>query len=175
MLVNKWKPKYNNRIECVNSNKGIKHSEELNKKMSELFSGENNPFYNRYHTEETKKLMSKNHADFTGENHPMFNKKHSEKSKQKMSISKKGKPKPPGFGEKISKLKIGIKRSGNFTSKYIGVGFSRRDNKWRARIHYDQRQISIGYFKSEIEAALAYNAKALELYGDEARLNIIDK
>jgi hypothetical protein len=32
----------------------------------------------------------------------------------------------------------------------------------------------LGLFKTEIDAALAYNKKALELYGDNAKLNIIE-
>ena len=32
--------------------------------------GENNGFYGRQHTEETKKKMSENHADFSGNKHP---------------------------------------------------------------------------------------------------------
>ena len=36
------------------------------------------------HSEETRRKISKNHADFSGENHPMYGKHHSEKTKQKM-------------------------------------------------------------------------------------------
>lgn len=45
-------------------------SDETKKKMSEAHSGEKNHFYGRHHTEETKILMSKNHADVNGKNNP---------------------------------------------------------------------------------------------------------
>lgn len=50
-----------------------------------------NPFKGKKHTDKTKKLMSKNHADFTGENHPMYGKQHSDTTKKLMSVAKKGK------------------------------------------------------------------------------------
>ena len=45
-------------------------SDERKKKMSERFSGENNPFYKKQHSRETRKKMRENHADFTGDNNP---------------------------------------------------------------------------------------------------------
>ena len=38
--------------------------------MSEVKMGKNNPFYGKIHNDETRALMSKNHADFSGENAP---------------------------------------------------------------------------------------------------------
>jgi hypothetical protein len=38
--------------------------------MSEKFNGENNPFYGKKHTEDTRKKMSMNHADFFGDKNP---------------------------------------------------------------------------------------------------------
>ena len=48
-------------------------------------------------TDETKKLISINHADFKGEKHPMFGKIHSDATKQLMSELKKGE-KHPQYG-----------------------------------------------------------------------------
>lgn len=38
---------------------------------------------------------------------------------------------------------------------------------------YNYSSLFLGYFDSEEEAALAYNIKAVELYGEFAKLNII--
>ena len=44
-------------------------------------------------------------------------------------------------------------------------------DKWRARITIDGKTLHIGLFKSSIEAALAYNEKAKDFFGDFANLN----
>lgn len=59
------------------------------------------------------------------------------------------------------------------TSKYLGVSFHKQGQKWRATIFKDYKQISLGYFETEEQAALAYNEKAKELHGEFARLNVI--
>ncbi len=59
----------------------------------------------------------------------------------------------------------------NSTSKFIGVSFRRDKKLWRARICIDKINISLGYFKIEAEAARAYNNKAIQLYGEKAKLN----
>lgn len=63
----------------------------------------------------------------------------------------------------------------NNTSGYTGVGFHKSRNKWRAYIQYHNRFIHIGYFDTKEEAALAYNSKALELFGEIAITNILTK
>jgi hypothetical protein len=57
------------------------------------------------------------------------------------------------------------------TSKFKGVGWVKKDSAYQARIRTPNGRISLGYFKNELDAALAYNAKAYELYGDYAKLN----
>ena len=59
------------------------------------------------------------------------------------------------------------------TSVFKGVSFVRRINKWRAYIVKHSKQYHLGLFSSEIEAAKAYNNKALELFGEYACLNEI--
>ena len=60
--------------------------------MSKLFSGENNPFYGKHHTEETKEKISKNKKrKRAGQNHPFYGKHHTEESLQKMSENRKSK------------------------------------------------------------------------------------
>ena len=63
----------------------------------------------------------------------------------------------------------------NASSKYFGVYYSKRDDKWLASITLNNKQYHIGLFKYEIQAAKAYNIKATELYGDKANLNIFQK
>lgn len=57
----------------------------------------------------------------------------------------------------------------NKTSKYKGV--SKRDGVWVANICVDYKQKRLGRFTDEVEAALAYDKKAKELFGEYARLN----
>lgn len=56
-------------------------------------------------------------------------------------------------------------------SKYKGV--TRAGLRWRARIMCQGIPIHLGYFKTECEAALAYNDAALQLYGKLAEVNSI--
>ena len=56
-------------------------------------------------------------------------------------------------------------------SVYKGIGWHKRDKIWYARIKQNQMTEHIGYYKSEIDAAKAYDAKALELFGEFAYTN----
>lgn len=59
------------------------------------------------------------------------------------------------------------------TSQYKGVSWGNK--KWRVHIMCNGKLIYLGSFLSEEEAALVYNEKALELFGEFACLNIINK
>lgn len=59
------------------------------------------------------------------------------------------------------------------SSKYKGVSFYKPTKKWRASIKFNQKSFNLGYFLSEKEAALVYNKKATELFGEFAKLNNI--
>lgn len=67
------------------------------------------------------------------------------------------------------KCHIKMKKAG-LTSKYKGVSWSKTMNKWHARL-YHKKPYLLGYFDNEIDAAIAYNNKAIELYGSSAELN----
>lgn len=56
-------------------------------------------------------------------------------------------------------------------SKYKGVTFSKDKNTWMAQIKHNYKYKYIGYFKTEIEAALAYNQMAFFYHGEFANLN----
>lgn len=57
------------------------------------------------------------------------------------------------------------------TSKYVGVCWFPDCSKWRAVIVYNRKQYHLGLFDSEEEAARVRDAKAIELFGEYARLN----
>ena len=64
------------------------------------------------------------------------------------------------------------KNRGNYSSRYKGVAWSKSRKKWRTRITWNGRWIFLGYFDDEEAAAMAYDAKAKELFGDYASLNL---
>ena len=68
-----------------------------------------------------------------------------------------------------------IKSKRGKISKYKCVGFNKKLQKYNAYITYYSKQIHLGYFDLEIDAALAYNKKATELFGEYACLNIIEQ
>lgn len=57
------------------------------------------------------------------------------------------------------------------TSRYKGVYQPKGETKWFVAIRTGGRQIYLGRFAIEEEAAEAYNASALEHFGEFARLN----
>lgn len=64
------------------------------------------------------------------------------------------------------------KRREGYTSHYRGVSLS-HGKAWRAAIGVNGRDIKLGSFKTQEEAALAYNEAATKHLGDKARLNVI--
>lgn len=55
------------------------------------------------------------------------------------------------------------------SSKYLGVRL--KINRWNARITVLKKQKHLGYFKTEIDAAKAYNEAAIKYHGEFANLN----
>lgn len=67
-----------------------------------------------------------------------------------------------------------IKKRGKKLSKYRGV-LPSSTTGWKAKIKKDQKFIHLGTFDREEDAALAYNAAAVKLFGEFARLNSVGK
>jgi|GEM_PF-2305337 group I intron endonuclease len=102
-------------------------------------TGKDHPTWGRKASPEQKKVLSDAHIGIT----------HTDETKRKMSIAKSGK-RNPLFGIKLE----------NATSQYFGVSKSVRNNEnvyWKAIIMINGKLKHIGYFKTEIEAAQAYN------------------
>jgi group I intron endonuclease len=175
-------------------------SEESKIKNSISNFGEKNGFFGKHHTEENKKIMSelkkgkplkeehklnigkaikgrkdseetliKKSNRMIGKNNPMFGKPWSQESKEKVSNFMKS-DKNSNFGSKKA----------NASSCYHGVCYY-KENKWTSTTTtlpgYNEKQFRIGYFSTEIEAALAYNEIMTEIYGWKIKdkLNVISQ
>lgn len=65
------------------------------------------------------------------------------------------------------------KRTG-CSSKYKGVSWHSRNQKWRADIQINGKKCYLGTFANELEAAVIYNSAARKHFGEFARLNIVE-
>jgi group I intron endonuclease len=133
------------RLNISLSHMGRKYSDESRRKMSESHKGK----------KQSEETIEKRMTNMRGENNPNFGKHWSEEMKEK--ISRRG------------------KKNKNSSSKYHGVSYDKGSDKWMAYVKYKKESIYIGRFKTEIEAARAYNEKVLEVCGEEAILNIIEE
>jgi hypothetical protein len=60
-------------------------------------------------------------------------------------------------------------------SRYKGVTIDKRTGKWVAQIMVDRKNIHLGSFSFEREAAQAYNDAAVKFHGEYAKLNEINE
>ena len=61
-------------------------------------------------------------------------------------------------------------KSANATSKFFGVYFDKTKQKWISSIR-KEKHYSLGTYKLEVQAAIAYNIYATKLYKEFANLN----
>lgn len=67
------------------------------------------------------------------------------------------------------------KSAKNSTSKHLGVHFCNEQYKWRATIKpTGQKNINLGRYEKEIDAAYAYNFSATIIHGNFSNFNKID-
>lgn len=86
-----------------------------------------------------------------------------------------------GFNNSLENLRLCRKQQNEFNSKiradnstgYKGVSFIKKSGRYRAYINKNGIRYELGTYETKVEAAQAYNEKALELFGEFARLNEI--
>lgn len=82
-----------------------------------------------------------------------------------------------GLDNRRSNLRCATHAQNNANSRrqvgkaFKGVSFRTTKGKWQARLRNNYAYESLGYYATAEEAARAYDARALELWGDFARLN----
>ena len=57
------------------------------------------------------------------------------------------------------------------TSKYLGVSWDKRKQKWFSQLTHNKRRLLSKRCESEVAAAVAYDRVAAEVYGEFANLN----
>jgi hypothetical protein len=76
--------------------------------------------------------------------------------------------------QKAAARKVASKGGRACSSRFKGVTRASPRQRWRASIVARGRVVPLGRFRSEVDAAAAYDAAARELYGAHARLNLPD-
>jgi hypothetical protein len=79
-----------------------------------------------------------------------------------------------GYNNKVENLRWATVSQNNQNrrkSKNLYLGISKKYDKWQASIRKDGKKYYLGIFDSEIEASKAYDRKAKELFGPDARVN----
>jgi len=71
----------------------------------------------------------------------------------------------------VAQNAMNMRKAGGKSSRFKGVHWKKLNRKWCVQIKSNQKQIYVGMFRDEADAATAYNFKALELFGEFALLN----
>jgi hypothetical protein len=66
---------------------------------------------------------------------------------------------------------MGQQKQAGCSSQHKGVTWHARDKRWQAYIRLNKKRIHLGYFACELDAARAYDAAAIRLFGDRAYIN----
>lgn len=146
-LTEEWKDNLSKACMGKQNSLGFKHPPEFGVKVSARVQKENNPFWGKKHTEETKQKMRESHHDYSGDKHPRFGKHCSDKSIQKYKetqLNKKGS---------------------------IGVSFNKKLLKWSAYVRYQERQVYLGIFTDKQDAMKAHDCVERILFAEYAVQN----
>ena len=96
-----------------------------------------------------------------------FTKEH----KENLRIAHLGYVAPQSQRDNLAIAVSGKKKAKNTSSKYVGVAKVSGGKKWRSYIFVDGKQICLGRFENEIDAARAYNIAAIQRFGANAKIN----
>ena len=66
------------------------------------------------------------------------------------------------------------RRNGRGISKYVGVSWEVRFERWKVSVTHLDKAHYVGVFRDEVEAAKAYNVASIRLRGEHAGINVID-
>lgn len=135
-------------------------------------------------SDQTKMLVSQSRmGKCCGDKNPNFGKPMSEETKKRLSASLVGR-KSPMKGKKLSNehkyrmRKTKLLQHGTLYKEFfifdevkLYRGVKKECNRWSSRIQKCGKSFYLGMFQTPEEAALAYNKKAKELFGEFAYLN----
>jgi group I intron endonuclease len=164
-LKGKDHPFYNKKPEEWMSEDGWKRTQAYHQKARER-KGEENPFFGRHHTEETKQILREKCANF-GEKNGFYGKKHTEESIQKMREATLGKydgENNPFYG-KTHTYETKMKISSKLKGKLKGVPKSEETKRKMSLSNSQSVGVTIDgvYYRSFTEAgkALGENRKTI--------------